>query len=814
MNETKGAKTLRARYFEGLSPAQITGWIFFSILTLIALAVGAICLRNAIKWVDKPFPGFLVNQRLVVGSIGQYYWTGKQAGIKHPDKILKANGRVISSPEDLEEVTKNTKIGEPVKYAIEREEQIIELTIPTMRFTGHDLVMTFGIVAFSGFLYLIIGAIVFILKPHTKVSWLFFSGCFLQSISNFVAFDIESTHFGFIRAYLFDDSFLPAVVCHFSLLFPEKSNWVERHSTLETIPYLISAALIIPIELLYPRPLFTTLYKFVLFYTNISVLAFILSILHSYFKKSSFLARQRAKVILFGAVLALPIPTLVPFVSFMGSTLGGTKILNNFSAIPLVIFPASIAYAIARHNLFDVDVYIKRAVGYAVMTALLGVAYLSMQVGVRTLILQPLFGDYADEIYPILFALLVVFLFNPISNRIQKVIDRLFYRLEYNYQETVRQISGAMRYLQSLDQIKTKIIDTILWAMFIDSCSILLANPEQKVYEGVNVSYDFSSRKLSLPDQNLLVQEVAIKKKEVTIYDIQEDLSYEKDREAFKRVFMQLDAAVVLPLFYENRLIGLMSLGNKRSGKFYRREDMNLLKTIANQGAVAIENARLAEQMKSEEKVRANFARYLSPQIVDQIIKKDVQVNLGGDRKVVTVLFSDIRNFTRISETLSPDQLVALLNEYFTEMARIIFENQGSLDKYIGDAIVAVFGSLITLENSSKTATQTAIQMMKQVVLLNQKWENQYGFAMNIGIGINTGEVFLGNVGSPDRMEFTVLGDTVNMASRFSGIAKEGQILITRETLECLSPDIKYRELSQTEVKGKTGRIEVFEIVY
>jgi len=116
---------------------------------------------------------------------------------------------------------------------------------------------------------------------------------------------------------------------------------------------------------------------------------------------------------------------------------------------------------------------------------------------------------------------------------------------------------------------------------------------------------------------------------------------------------------------------------------------------------VAIENARLADQMKVEEAARTNLARYLSPQIVDQIIKKDVQVNLGGDRKVVTVLFSDIRNFTRITETLPPDQLVQLLNEYFTEMAKIIFENQGSLDKYIGDAIVAVFGSLMYVELGS-----------------------------------------------------------------------------------------------------------------
>jgi adenylate cyclase len=176
------------------------------------------------------------------------------------------------------------------------------------------------------------------------------------------------------------------------------------------------------------------------------------------------------------------------------------------------------------------------------------------------------------------------------------------------------------------------------------------------------------------------------------------------------------------------------------------------------------------------------------------------------------VLFSDIRNFTSITETLPPDQLVHILNEYFTEMAGIIFENQGSLDKFIGDAIVAVFGSLVSLDNPSNNAVNAAIQMMRRLPILNEKWKVQYGLNMSIGIGINTGEVFMGNIGSPDRMEFTVIGDAVNVASRFSGLAKPGQILLTRETVACMSLDIVCNELPPCEVKGKTGKLSVFEI--
>jgi adenylate cyclase len=261
-------------------------------------------------------------------------------------------------------------------------------------------------------------------------------------------------------------------------------------------------------------------------------------------------------------------------------------------------------------------------------------------------------------------------------------------------------------------------------------------------------------------------------------------------------------------------LSGSIGLGVKLSRAPYTEDDWELLRTLANHGALAIKNAKFIEQMKKDHTVRVNLERYLSPQIVEQVIKKDMKVNLGGDRKIVTVLYSDIRNFVKIAENYPPDQLILILNEYFTEMASIIFENKGSLDKYIGDAIVAVFGSLIPLENHPHNAVNTAIQMMKRLPILNEKWKKEYELTLGIGIGINSGEAFIGNVGSPERMEFTVIGDTVNVASRFSVLARAGQILITKATLSSLDSNIKYVELSPSEVKGKSKKLEVFEIVY
>jgi adenylate cyclase len=393
--------------------------------------------------------------------------------------------------------------------------------------------------------------------------------------------------------------------------------------------------------------------------------------------------------------------------------------------------------------------------------------------------------------------------------RSQQELERRIFHLK-----TLYDLSQEVGFLRGPSEIMKNLLMMIIGTLGASSGFILLADMGRGKIEAFTQR---SMVKNSIDALSQMVESGNFKELNkisgVQILDERDKVQGEGRQKIFD-LLSSYDIKIWIPFNINENLRGGIGLGDKLSGDSYTTDDQELLSTMAHQGVVAITNSMLVEQMKKDESVRANLARYLSPQIVEQIIKKNMQVNLGGDRKVVTVLFSDIRNFIRISESLAPDQLTRLLNEYFTEMARIIFENQGSLDKFIGDAIVAVFGSLIALENPARTAVQAAIQMMKTLATVNERWTAQYGFAINIGIGINTGEVFLGNIGSPERMEFTVIGDTVNIASRFSGVARPGQILVTRETLACLGSDINHRELSPVEVKGKTGRLEVFEMIY
>ncbi len=803
--------------YTGLTVRQRISRLIVTLLMGASIALALFCGVQGLEWIDRPFPGFLLNQRMVTPGVGQYHWTGPQSGLENFDKILSANGQSLSSFEELLSLVASVPIASPISYEVQRGDETFELSIATMRFSLNDFAVLYGIIFVTGWVYLALGLVVYIMKPDTGASWAFLLACLFQAVYSFISFDVVAVHTGFVRLYFVVSGLLPAAALHLSFMFPEPMNLLRRFPFIQWVPYLMAALILIPLEVFYPGPIFKAAYLCVFIYMVVAAIALIASPIATYFRKHSILAQQRAKVVLWGAVLAFPVAAFGQLGMFLGTTVGEHAIHVNFSGIPMLIFPVSITYAIAQHNLFDVDVYIKRAVGYVVMTLLVAGLYFSAQTLLQAYVLSPLLGEAAEQVYPLVFSLLIVFFFNPIFKTVQEIVDKLFFRRKFDYKETIAAVTEALTSLFKRQAIVETLIGTIRGHMFVDMAGVLLLTnhqgPLSLYYQKEEENgLDSTLQETLLNSEDPLFALVQKEQKLLTKYDIAENPEYASYQETVGPRFAELGASLVIPLLHNNAVSGLLTLGYKKSGHFYTREDVELLTTLANQGAVALENAQLVDRMKEEEQVRGNLARYLSPQIVDRVMKNDVQVNLGGSRKEVTILFSDIRNFTTISESWPPDQLVEILNEYFTAMASIIFEYQGSLDKYIGDAIVSVFGSLIPLNNPALSAVRASIAMMKRMDELNEQWNARYGLTMDIGIGVSTGEVFLGNVGSPDRMEFTVIGDTVNVASRFSGLAHAGQVLVTRETFDSLGRAVPYKALPPAQVKGKTAPLDVFEI--
>lgn len=213
--------------------------------------------------------------------------------------------------------------------------------------------------------------------------------------------------------------------------------------------------------------------------------------------------------------------------------------------------------------------------------------------------------------------------------------------------------------------------------------------------------------------------------------------------------------------------------------------------------------------------VKDTFSRYVTWQVAEEILKDPDKIVPGGSRQEVTVLFSDIRGFTTFSETHTPEEVLSHLNEYLSAMVDVIFKYEGTLDKFIGDAVMAVFGSPIKHGDDPLRAVKAALEMKERLNELNKKWGREGKVPLEIGIGINTGEVIAGNIGDVRRMEYTVIGDNVNLASRIEGLTKNYgcPIIISENTYEKVRDIVKVRELGNTSVKGKTRGIEIFELL-
>jgi len=229
-----------------------------------------------------------------------------------------------------------------------------------------------------------------------------------------------------------------------------------------------------------------------------------------------------------------------------------------------------------------------------------------------------------------------------------------------------------------------------------------------------------------------------------------------------------------------------------------------------------ITSFRMIFEEREKRKIRKTFSQYLSPDVIS-LIEKDPQkyVRPGGEIKELTVMFSDIRGFTTISEGLTPDELVSLLNEYLGEMTEIVFANQGTLDKYIGDAVMAFWGSPLPQEDHAVRACECALQMIHSLERLNAKWTAEGRRAISIGIGLNTGLLNVGTMGSAKRLSWTVMGDNVNLASRLEGINKEyhTQIVISEATYHQVKNRFVCRELDKIRVKGKKLPVKIYELL-
>lgn len=271
-------------------------------------------------------------------------------------------------------------------------------------------------------------------------------------------------------------------------------------------------------------------------------------------------------------------------------------------------------------------------------------------------------------------------------------------------------------------------------------------------------------------------------------------------------------STICAPLITESNVHGVLYADRLDPFAAFTPDHLELISAVAAQTAVTVETVKAHKRLAREEVARANYSRFMPEYVVKQILNSPNSFRLGGVNQTVTVLFADIRGFTSLSEKENPEKVVSLLNRYFSLMSEIIFAHGGTLDKYIGDGLMAIFGAPTASEEDALNAVKAAVTMQKSLAKLNEELRAEGYSPISIGIGLHTGEALIGYIGSEKRSEYTAIGDTVNLASRLESNAGGGQILMSEATAEASGNLIPVNLREPLTVKNRVQPVKVLEV--
>jgi adenylate cyclase len=387
--------------------------------------------------------------------------------------------------------------------------------------------------------------------------------------------------------------------------------------------------------------------------------------------------------------------------------------------------------------------------------------------------------------------------------------DEASLRRDYEKLRASYEVTRAIEIGTSITALAKKILEVAFRLVPADR-GVILLHGEQGHLEPVAVR---TGQDVD-PDQEVVVSrtvlDTVVREKEAVL---SHDASSDARFQSAQSVIMQgIRSTMCVPLLHGDTVLGVMMLDSKLATHAFTEKDLALFETVGSQAAIAVQNTLFAKRLEQEAVMRERFRRLLSPAIAEQVLSGELEVKKGGELRETTVLFVDIRGFTSISESCAPQVVVDALNEYFERMVEIVFRYEGTLDKFIGDEMMVLFGAPVSHADDPARAVRAALEMQEAMAELNRAHETRGLPPFEIGIGINTGDVVAGYIGSSQALEYTVIGDPVNTGSRLCAIAKPRQTLISEATHGRLGREFQVRELPEAQLKGKTRPTRVFEV--
>lgn len=414
------------------------------------------------------------------------------------------------------------------------------------------------------------------------------------------------------------------------------------------------------------------------------------------------------------------------------------------------------------------------------------VAVEGFRLGVRDYIIKPF--TTSEMLTAIDNAFLVIRLQQEKDSLTQEVMQ-INRQLERRVQElnSLAQIGKAITALMSPDKMLDRIVDAVLYMTRSEECTLTLVNPHTGQLRAP------ISKKQRLPQTSSLIPGVP----------------------AGSTGSFAPRTNLAVPLKLGQRIVGHLRISKPPAGRV-TADDERVLSLLADYAAIAIHNMQLISQLhlvkeREKQQIRGLFERYVAPRVVEHMLTQSAEVSLGGTRQTVAVLFADIRGFSAFSVQFTPEVLVKLLNLYLSTAADAVLAEEGTLDKFMGDAVMAFFNAPLPQPDYLLRAIRAAWQLCRRVEELHQQLAPEHQLQFKVGVGL--GEVIVGNIGTAQLMNFTIIGDAVNKAKRLQENAQGGQILIAQETYELLKPQIQAQYVAEIHLKGQNLPEPVYEVL-
>lgn len=600
-------------------------WAVGSLAFLVITAT----LISSYRWINRPFPGFLLYRNLVVGPDFLPQWSGTRGGINFLDRIVAVDGTPIRAPAEAYDLVRRSPPGSPFQYTVERKDQRLQITIPSINFSFHDWLLSFGIYLLAAVGFLAIGVMpLYLHSPAPSASPLFFMVTMIffwfSTTYDFMTTQIIPKE---IRVLAF--TLTPSAGIHLGLLLTGTGDPRRNRAYLLFI-YGLSVCLAVYYSLTFYGPLeaWHSALRAGYGYSWVASLVFLTLLWAALKHPISHLERSRLRVVLVGAVAGFFLPTF-------GAVLRaffGWQIPHNFLLILAVFFPLSVAYALLKYSLFDIGVVLKVALSRGALTGVLLLVYISV-----VSLLSLLTGIYEkDVLVPLFFAVLVVLIFNPLLRWLEGVVDRYVYGQEYDPAELQSEVSRLLRSLSKPEVTARRFLQVIADRVGIETALVCFRRSEEESAITVSFRKGHSEEQNQCGDLSVFWNgTLAQRRRGLFKGEVETDPDYEEYRDEALRLFRELKAELLIPIIFEDNSRGFVSLGTKRSGREYSASDFRLLCNLTDQLALSMENGMLYEHSeRTQERYRLLYkdAQLLNQKLVEtDRSKKEFVANISHE---------------------------------------------------------------------------------------------------------------------------------------------------------------------------------------